>query len=58
MVRKKKNEKVLTLVEGEGRRKTGVIMGVDVHKNILAYCIGSEANILKEGTVENMKQAI
>jgi transposase len=58
MVRRKKNKKVLTLVEGEGRRKTGVIMGVDVHKSVLAYCIGSEASILKEGTVENTKQAI
>lgn len=48
----------MKLVEGEGRRKTGVITGVDVHKNVLAYCIGSETSILKEGTVENTKQAI
>ena len=58
MVQKNKNKKIIKLVEGEGRRKSGVIMGVDVHKNVLAYCIGSETKILKEGTVENSKKAI
>jgi len=58
MVRQKRHKKVIELVEGEGRRKSGVIMGVDVHKSVLAYCIGSEIRILKEGTVPNGKEGI
>ncbi|MHA1132023.1 MAG: hypothetical protein ACTSQQ_14595 [Candidatus Helarchaeota archaeon] len=58
MVRQKKHKKVIELVEGEGRRKSGVIVGTDVHKSVLAYCIGSEKQILKEGTVPNTKEGI
>ena len=58
MVQRKRNKSVIELVEGEGRRKSGVIMGVDVHKNVLAYCIGSELRILKEATLANTKEGI
>ncbi|MHA1649262.1 MAG: hypothetical protein ACTSYB_03630 [Candidatus Helarchaeota archaeon] len=33
-------------------------MGVDVHKSVLAYCIGSELRILKEATLANTKEGI
>jgi len=58
MVQHKTHKKVIELVEGEGRRKSGVIVGTDVHKSVLAYCIGSETRILKEGTVPNTKDGI
>ena len=58
MVQRKRHKKVIELVEGEGRRKSGVIMGIDVHKSVLAYCIGSETRILKEGTIGNTKEGI
>ncbi|MFX1298203.1 MAG: hypothetical protein ACFFD2_25535 [Promethearchaeota archaeon] len=31
---------------------------MDVHKSVLAYCIGSEKQILNEGTVHNTKEGI
>lgn len=43
----------LTLAEGEGKRKQGPIMGIDVHKRILAYCILTETRILSEGEIVN-----
>jgi transposase len=58
MVRRNRDKNVIELVEGEGRRKSGVIMGVDVHKSVLAYCIGSELCILKENTIANTKEGI
>ena len=58
MTRKIKNKKVLKLVEGEGRRKSGPIMGVDVHKDVLAYCILTETNILDESEVKNDSEGI
>ena len=33
---RKAQKKVVALVEGEGRRKSGPVMGVDVHKSVLA----------------------
>jgi transposase len=58
MVRRKQHKKVIELVEGEGRRKSGVILGVDVHKTVLAYCFGSETRIVKEDTIGNTKEGI
>jgi transposase len=58
MVRQKGNKKVTSLVEGEGRRKSGPIMGVDVHKDLLAYCVLTEKKILTELTVKNDLQGI
>ena len=58
MVRRKKNKNVIELVEGEGRRKSGIIMGVDVHKDVLAYCLGNDTQIIKEGTFGNTKKQI
>ncbi|MBD3226872.1 MAG: transposase [Candidatus Lokiarchaeota archaeon] len=58
MVRQNKNKKVLKLTEGEGRRKSGPIMGVDVHKDVLAYCILTETKIIKESQVKNNKKDI
>lgn len=46
------------MVEGEGRRKSGNIMGIDVHEKVLAYCMGNEEEILLEGTFENTNQQI
>ena len=43
----------MKLVEGEGRRKSGPIMGIDVHKDLLAYCILTETQIIREDTLKN-----
>ena len=58
MAKCKKRKKVIELVEGEGKRKSGVVMGIDVHKNVLAYCVGSEKSILIEGEFQNTKEHI
>jgi transposase len=58
MVRKKRHKKVIELVEGEGRRKKGVILGVDVHKEVLAYCFGNDTEIISEGTCGNTTKQI
>jgi len=50
---KKRNEKALT--EGEGLRKQGPIMGLDVHKDIIQYCIVTEMRLLEEAELENTK---
>lgn len=55
---KTSKKKVTPLAIGEGKRKAGPIMGVDVHKSVLAYCIVTEANILEEGTRMNTKAGI
>ncbi|MFX0102268.1 MAG: IS110 family transposase [Candidatus Hodarchaeota archaeon] len=55
---RKTHLKVSVLAEGEGRRKTGPVMGVDVHKSVLAYCIVSEVALLAEGELSNDKQGI
>jgi len=48
----------MELVQGEGRRKAGSVMGVDVHKDINYYCILTEKKILAEGSVLNSKEGI
>ena len=53
MVRKNNPKKVSELIEGEGKRKSGPIMGIDVHKNMLAYCILTEKKIITEDEVKN-----
>ena len=58
MVRQNKNKNVLKLVEGEDRRKSGPIMGVDVHKDVLAYCVLTETKILEESNVRNDNKGI
>ena len=49
---------VLELVEGEGRRKTGPVVGVDVHKEVLAFYIVDAQRILTEGSVPNTTEGI
>lgn len=51
-------KKTLVLVQGEGKRKIGPILGVDVHKHVLACCIVSETRILLETTQPNTKEGI
>ena len=56
--RKPKHKTVVELTQGEGRRKAGPIMGVDVHKELNYYCIVTEKKILAEGSVINTKSGI
>ncbi|MHA1381667.1 MAG: IS110 family transposase [Candidatus Helarchaeota archaeon] len=58
MVGKKKVKRVSELVEGEGRRKSGPIMGIDVHKDMLSCCVLTEKQVLKELEVQNRKMGI
>ena len=53
MVKKNKSKKVSELIEGEGKRKSGPIMGIDVHKSMLTYCILTEKKIIEENEVKN-----
>lgn len=46
-------KKVMPLEQGEGKRKSGSIMGIDVHKSILAVCILNEASYLHEQNYGN-----
>jgi len=55
---KMKNKKVLELAEGEGKRKDGLVMGIDVHRDVFAYCIFDEKSILKESELSNNKERI
>nr|MDO8117944.1 IS110 family transposase [Candidatus Sigynarchaeota archaeon] len=55
---RKAQKKVVALAEGEGKRKTGPVMGVDVHKNVLAWCVVSEASLLDEGELPNTLEGI
>lgn len=45
-------------MQGEGKRNTSPVMGVDVHKTVLAYCIVSETRILLEITKLNTKSGV
>ena len=56
--RKTKNKTVVELTQGEGRRKAGPIMGVDIHKELNYYCIITEKKVLAEGSVLNTKTGI
>lgn len=51
-------KKVLPLDQGEGKRKSGSIMGVDVHKSILAVCILNETSYLHEKNYSNDKTGL
>jgi len=55
---KRTRKKALPLIEGEGKRKTGPIMGVDVHKDVLALCIVSETKTMLERNVQNNKAGV
>ena len=55
---KRKNKKVLELAEGEGKRKDGLVMGIDVHRDVFAYCIVDEKSILRESELSNNKEGI
>ncbi|HMF31155.1 MAG TPA: transposase, partial [Candidatus Lokiarchaeia archaeon] len=46
------------LVEGEGRRKEGAVMGADVGKDALDYCIVTGEDILARGQRPNAKDSI
>lgn len=46
-------KKVISLEQGEGKRKSGSIMGIDVHKSILAVCILNETSYLHEKNYTN-----
>ena len=46
-------KKVMPLEPGEGRRKSGSIMGIDVYKSILAVCILNETSYLHEQNYSN-----
>ena len=46
-------KKVMPLDQGEGKRKSGSIMGIDVHKSILAVCILNETSYLHEQNYAN-----
>ena len=48
-------KKHLQLVEGNGKRKDGNVMGIDVHKSILTCCILNESEIIYEKNHENSK---
>jgi transposase len=50
---RKRTKKVIALQVGEGKRWNGPVMGIDVHKEILAICIVSETNILLEEELTN-----
>ena len=56
--KKRKDKKILELLDGEGKRKKGPIMGVDVHKDVLAACIVSESRVLLETEFKNSKEGI
>ena len=53
---KKPRKSIRELVEGEGLRKAGPVMGIDVHKDVLQYCIVSQKHILEERELENNKK--
>ena len=53
-----RTKKGLPLQEGEGKRKSGAIMGIDVHKSILAICILNEASFLYEQNHSNDKSGL
>ena len=48
----------MELVQGEGRRKEGAILGIDVHKDVLACCIVSETQLLVEVNHANTRAGI
>lgn len=59
--RKNKNQqkkKISELLEGQGKRKTGSVLGIDAHKSVLACCIVNEEEVLFEKNYENSKTGI
>ena len=51
-------KKVVPLENGEGKRKNGAIMGIDVHRSILAVCILNEKSFLYEQNHTNDKTGL
>jgi transposase len=49
---------VQLIEEGEGRRMHGTIMGVDVHRDVLAYCMITDQELVKEGQLPNTRTII
>jgi len=54
----KRVKKVVPLENGEGKRKNGAIMGIDVHRSILAVCILNEKSFLYEQNHTNNKAGL
>lgn len=48
----------MDLLDGEGKRKTGPVMGVDVHKDLLTICIVTEKRVLLEIEFKNTNEGI
>ncbi len=48
----------MEFVEGEGKRKDGFVMGIDIHRDVFAYCIVDEKSFLKEAELSNNKERI
>jgi len=53
-----RNKKVVELVEGEGARKQGAVMGIDVAKDEFQHCIVNENAILAEAEIQYTKAGI
>ena len=51
----KRVKKIVLLENGEGKRKNGAIMGIDVHRSILAVYILNETSLLYEQNHTNDK---
>ena len=51
-------KKAVSLKDGEGKRKNGGIMGIDVHRSILAICILKENSFLYEQNHSNDKAGL
>lgn len=51
-------KKAVPLKDGEGKRKNGAIMGIDVHRSILAICILNENSFLYEQNHSNDKAGL
>ena len=55
---KKEVSSVFELTQGEGRRKTGAVGGIDAHRDLLVFSIVNSESILVEGQVQNNSQGI
>ncbi|MEX2680934.1 MAG: hypothetical protein Q6373_004995 [Candidatus Sigynarchaeota archaeon] len=53
-----RHKKVADLLEGEGARKSGAVMGVDVAKDEFAHCIVKEHSILAESEIKYTKAGV
>ena len=55
---KKKTRSVRELTQGEGRRKTGAVCGVDAHKDSLVFSLVNSEVFLADDQVQNNSQGI